>query len=67
MDTPEQSASISAAAHAYSVAMETVQPLPPPKSEPMDSLKDIAMADSTPERAVVSSTLFTNYFELIIL
>jgi hypothetical protein len=65
MDTPSES--ISAAAHAYQVAMDEGTSTQPPaalKPEPIDSLRDVAMADSTPERAAVrlnTSTPFKIY------
>jgi COMPASS component SDC1 len=53
-------ASISAAAHAYQVAMQQQSATPPPAITPaplaqaLDSIKDVVMTDGTPDRPAVS-------------
>jgi COMPASS component SDC1 len=52
-------ASISAAAHAYQVAMQQQSATPPPATpaplpQALDSIKDVVMTDGTPDRPAVS-------------
>ena len=52
--TPGQDQSISAAAHAYQLAMQQQAATPPSTAQPVDMpLKDVIMADGTPDRPAV--------------
>jgi COMPASS component SDC1 len=66
LDSQDQnpSATISAAAHAYEVAMEQ-QTATPPSAVP-DSTKDILMADSTPDRPEVIVPLLNSQLDKLI-